>query len=87
MISFLKHNTRIRNALKLRNVIKSMIEVEINRNEVIFFSVVEVLVSAGPLPIGTYVLEFELSSDCGYTDSKSLNVIVVNSVSERNTLF
>lgn len=32
MISFLKHNTRIRNALKLRNVIKSMIEVEINRN-------------------------------------------------------
>lgn len=43
--------------------------------------------SAGPLPIGTYVLEFELSSDCGYTDSKSLNVIVVNSVSERNTLF
>lgn len=81
MISFLKHNTRIRNALKLRNAIKSMIEVEINLKS--FFSVVEVLVSAGPLPIGTYVLEFELSSDCGYTDSKSLNVIVVNSVSER----
>ncbi|XP_052692955.1 cadherin-23-like [Crassostrea angulata] len=40
----------------------------------------KVLVSAGPLPIGTYVLEFELSSDCGYTDSKSLNVIVVNSL-------
>lgn len=85
MILFLKYNIRIRNVLKLCNVIKLMIEVEINFK--LFFFVVEVLVSVGLLLIGIYVLEFELLFDCGYIDFKLFNVIVVNLVSERNILF
>lgn len=81
MILFLKYNIRIRNVLKLCNVIKLMIEVEINFK--LFFFVVEVLVSVGLLLIGIYVLEFELLFDCGYIDFKLFNVIVVNLVSER----
>lgn len=65
-----------------------MIKVDINQ---VIISVVEVLASTGQLPIGTYALVFQLLSDCGYTDSKTLDVIVFNSVSRRsnlrNTLF
>lgn len=59
-----------------------MIKVNINLTN--HLSVVEVLASTEQVPIGTYALVFELSSDCGYTDSKTLDVIVVNSVSRRS---